>query len=168
LGANQDQIELFIANLAHSPEPEKLIDVANQIAHLSRSETIPIEDLGDHVKQKEEETQILEDEIKQSRAILENLDVDIETIEEYKHLKEELNKRGFSTEDPEKLITILNTIKQLKYDLNKIIAEFARLNSLRRSERILIIIANIRKSDVRIQTSTTTLTTNSGYGNWDR
>src|SRR5438132_12981864 len=37
LGANQDQIESFIANLANSPEPEKLIDVANQVARLSRS-----------------------------------------------------------------------------------------------------------------------------------
>ena len=34
LGANQDQIESFIANLANSPEPEKLIDVANQVARI--------------------------------------------------------------------------------------------------------------------------------------
>ena len=34
LGANQDQIESFIANLANSPEPEKLIDVANQVAQI--------------------------------------------------------------------------------------------------------------------------------------
>src|SRR6266705_4121917 len=33
LGANEDQIESFIANLANSPEPQKLIDVANQVAH---------------------------------------------------------------------------------------------------------------------------------------
>src|SRR5947209_10647067 len=33
LGANRDQIESFIANLVNSPEPEKLIDVANQVAH---------------------------------------------------------------------------------------------------------------------------------------
>jgi hypothetical protein len=32
LGANQDQIESFIANLAKSPDPEKLIDTANQVA----------------------------------------------------------------------------------------------------------------------------------------
>jgi hypothetical protein len=42
LGANQDQIESFIANLANSSEPEKLIDVANQVAHLSISESIPL------------------------------------------------------------------------------------------------------------------------------
>jgi 5'-3' exonuclease len=60
LGANQDQIESFIANLANSPEPERLIDVANQVAHVSTSESIPLADLEGHVKQKEEEKQRLE------------------------------------------------------------------------------------------------------------
>ena len=137
LGANQDQIESFIANLANSPEPEKLIDVANQIAKLSRSESIPLEDVENHVKQKEEEKQTLEEEIKERRAILESTHVEIQTINEYKQLKEELNKRGLSIEDPNRLLTILKSIKQLKYDPNKIIAEFSRLNSLRRTERIL-------------------------------
>jgi hypothetical protein len=59
LGANQDQIESFIANLVNSPEPGKLIDVANQVAQLSRSESIPIEDLENHVKQQEVEKQRL-------------------------------------------------------------------------------------------------------------
>jgi hypothetical protein len=137
LGANQDQIESFIANLVNSQEPDKLIDDANQVAQLSRSESIPLVDLEAHVKHKEEETQRLEEETKHRRAILESLNVDIQTIEEYKQLKEGLNKRGLSIEDPNRLITILKTIKQLKYDPNKIVAEFSRLNSLRRSERIL-------------------------------
>jgi hypothetical protein len=137
LGANEDKIESFIVNLANSSEPEKLIDVANQVAQLSRSESKPLEELESHVKQKEEEKQILEDEIKHRRAFLENLNVDIQTIEEYKQLKQELNKRGLSIEDPDRLLTILGTIKQLKYDPNKIIAEFSRLNSLGRTERIL-------------------------------
>ena len=92
LGANQDQIESFIANLANSPEPEKLIDVANQVAHLSRSESIPLEELEDHIKQKEEEKQRLEEEIKQRRAILESTNVEMQTINEYKQLKAELSK----------------------------------------------------------------------------
>ena len=49
LGANQDQLESFIANLANSPEPEKLIDVANQVVQFSRSESIPLEELEGHV-----------------------------------------------------------------------------------------------------------------------
>jgi hypothetical protein len=78
LGANQDQIESFIANLVNTPEPEKLIDVANQVAHVSRSESIPLGELEDHVKHKEEEKQRLE--IKQRRAILESTNVDVQTI----------------------------------------------------------------------------------------
>ena len=74
-GANQDQIESFIANLANYSEPEKLIDVANQVAHLSRSESIPLEKLEGHVKQKEEERQVLEEAIKQRRAILDSTNV---------------------------------------------------------------------------------------------
>ena len=137
LGANQDQIEAFIANLINSPEPEKLIDVANQVAKLSTSKSIPLEDVENHVKQKEEEKQTLEVEIKKRRAILESTNVEIQTINEYKQLKEELNKHGLSIEDPNRLLTILKSIKQLKYDPNKIIAEFSRMNSLKRTERIL-------------------------------
>jgi hypothetical protein len=116
LGANQEKIESFIANLANSPEPEKLIEVANQVAHLSRSEAIPLEDLETHVRQKEEEKRTLEEEIKQKRATLESTNVEIQTINEYKQLREELDKRGLSIEDPDRLLTILKTIKQLKYD----------------------------------------------------
>lgn len=66
IGTNEDKIESFIVNLANSADPEKLIDVANQVAHLSRSEAIPLEELEKHVKQKEEEKQRLEEEIKHS------------------------------------------------------------------------------------------------------
>jgi hypothetical protein len=70
LGANRDQIESIFANLAKSPEPEKLIDIANQVAQLSRSESIPLEELEGHVKQKEEEKQRLDEAINHSRAVL--------------------------------------------------------------------------------------------------
>ena len=137
MGANRDQIESFIANLANSPEPERLIDVANQVAHLSRSESIPLEHLEEHVKQKEEEKQMLEDEIKQRRAILESTDVEIQTIKEYKELKSELSKYHLSSEDPAKLLTLLNNIKRYGYDPKKVVAEFSNIKSLRRREKAL-------------------------------
>ena len=90
IGTNEDKIESFIVNLANSSEPEKLIDAANQVAHLSRSESIPLEDLVGHIKQKNEENQRLEEEIKHRRAILKSTDVEMETINEYKQLKAEL------------------------------------------------------------------------------
>src|SRR5947209_2383126 len=137
LGANQDQIESFIANLADSPDPKRLIEVANQVAHLSRSESLPLEDLEGHVKHKEEEKQMLEDEIKQRRAILESTNVDIKTIEEYKQLKAELNKYHLSSADPKKLVTVLDNIKHYGYDPKKIVAEFSNIKSLKRRENAL-------------------------------
>jgi hypothetical protein len=118
LGADQDQIESFIANLANSAEPEMLIEVANQVAELSKSESIPLEDLGKHVKQKEGEKQTLEEQIRQRRAILESTNVEMETINEYKQLKAELNKYHLSSDDPERLLTVLDNLKDYRYDAN--------------------------------------------------
>ena len=73
LGANQDQIESLITNLANFPGPEKLIDIANQVAQLSRSESISLEDSENHVKQNEEE-------IKSRHEILESTNVDIQQL----------------------------------------------------------------------------------------
>jgi len=131
LGANQDQIETFIANLTNSTEPKKLIDVANQVAQLSKSESIPLEELEDHVKQKEEEKQTLDQELKQARAILEGTNVEIQIINEYKQLKAELRKHHLFSEDPGKLVTVLNNMKHCRYDPKKIVAEFSNIKSLK-------------------------------------
>jgi hypothetical protein len=137
LGANQDQIQSLITNLPNLPGQEKLIDIANQVAQLSRSESIPGEDLVGHVKQKEEEKQRLEEEIKDRRTILESTNVDVQTINEYSHLKEELSKHGLSSEDPTRLLLILRTIKQIGYDPRKIVAEFSNIKSRKRREKAL-------------------------------
>jgi uncharacterized protein (UPF0335 family) len=137
LGVNQDKIETYIANLAHSPEPKRLIDVANQIAQISLSESISLEELGNRVKQKEEEKQMLEEEIKQRRAILESTNVDIMTLNEFKKLKEELSIHGLSLKDPHILISILKTIREMGYDPQKIVRELLRMKSLRQMERQL-------------------------------
>jgi hypothetical protein len=137
LGANQDQIESFIANLANSPEPEKLIDVANQVAQLSRSESIPLEDLEKHVKQKEVEKQRLEEEIQRAGSILQSKNVALETINEFNRLKEHLSKHNLSLEDPTRLLSILETIKQIGYEPQKIVARFSQIESLRQTEKAL-------------------------------
>ena len=121
--------------LAKSPKPEILIDVGNQVAQLSKSESIPLEDLEVHVKQKEEEKQRLDEEIEHKRAILESTNVDVQTISEYTHLKEELSKYRLSTEDPTRLLSILRTIKKIGYEPNKIVARFSQIESLRQTEK---------------------------------
>jgi hypothetical protein len=129
LGANQDQIETLIANLANSSEPEKLIEVANQVSRLSISESIPLEELEGRIKQDEEAKRRLEEEIKQGCAILESTHVEIQTINEYKQLKADLNKYHLSSEVPSKLLTVLDNLKDYRYDPKKIVAEFSGIKS---------------------------------------
>jgi len=137
LGANLDQIESFIRTLANFPEPERLIDAANQIAQISMSESIPINLLSDHIKQQQEEKRKLEEEIKQRRATLEGMNVDIMTLKEYRKLKEELNAQGLSLKDPRILLSILKTIREIGYEPRKIVSEFSQIKSLRQTERQL-------------------------------
>ena len=137
LGANQEQIESLVINLVTSPEPEKMIDVENQVAQLSRSKSIPLEDLENHVKQEEEEKKRLEEEIKQRRSTLESTNVEIQTTNEYTQLKARLSKYHLSSEDPKKLVTVLDNIKHYRYDPKKIVAVFSNVKSLKRREKAL-------------------------------
>jgi hypothetical protein len=63
--------------------------------------------------------------------------VGVQTIHEYTHLKEELNKYRLLIEDPTRLLSILRTIKQIGYDLQKIVARFSHIESLKQTERAL-------------------------------
>ena len=148
LGANQDEIETFISNVANSPDPKKLFDVANQIAQISTSESIPLDMLADHIKQQQEEKQRLEEEIKQRRAILESTNIDIQTINEYKKLKEELDVHGLSLEDPRILLSILKTIRKIGYEPQKIVRILSQIKSLRQTERKLIHRCKVLESQV--------------------
>ena len=149
LSANQEQIEAFIANLANSPEPERLIDVANQIAQISMSESISLEELGNRVKQMKEEKQRLEKEIGKAGMILKSKNIDIQTLNEYKKLKEGLWVHGLSLKeglwvhglslkDPRILLSILKTIREIGYEPQKIVREISQIKSLRQKERQLV------------------------------
>ncbi len=149
LGANGDQIESFIANCmngANSLPPEKIIDLTNQLFDIAKSESIPPVDVPIYIKQKLEEKQRLEEQIQEVGAILEGKNVDIQTINKYNQLEAELKKHGLSTEDPHILLSILQNIRNLGYNPQKIVSEFSRIKSLRQTERRLKNNCNIFES----------------------
>ena len=138
LGANEDDIESFIVNCmngANPLTPENIIDLANQLFDIAKSESIPPAEVPLYTKQKFEEKQRLEEQIHEAGAILQSKNVDIETISEYIQLKEHLSKHNLSLEDPTRLLSILQTIKQIGYDPQKIVARFSHIESLRQTEK---------------------------------
>jgi hypothetical protein len=107
-GAKESEIESFITNINSGYIPlGKAIELLNQIYHISKSELVPPDELPNYVKQKLEEKQKIDEEIQQADATLQSTNVNIEAINEYIQLKEDLKKYRLSTKDIHKLLNLL-------------------------------------------------------------
>ena len=122
-------------NGANSLPPEKIIDFTNQLFDIAKSESIPPAEVPVYTKQKLEEKNRLEEQIQEAGTVLQSKNVDIETINEFNQLKEHLSKHNLSLEDPSRLLSILQTIKQIGYEPPKIVARFSYIESLRQTEK---------------------------------
>lgn len=125
-----DQIESLTFNLSDkttSIPSEKTAELVNQLYEISESECISPNEVPLYVKQKIVGKQRTEQEIQKLGAILEERNIDIQTIHEFKKLEGELEKYGLSIESPRKLVSILSKINQMDYDPLKIVKELARL-----------------------------------------
>jgi hypothetical protein len=70
-GAAEDEIETFIANVSSSEAPpEQVIALVNQLFNISKSESMPLDQVSGYIKEKLQEKQKIEEEIKQADAIL--------------------------------------------------------------------------------------------------
>ncbi len=83
-GAKENEIESFITNInsGYIP-PGKAIELINQIYNISKSESVPLDQLPNYVKQKIEEKQKIDREIRQANATLQSKNVTIEAINDY-------------------------------------------------------------------------------------
>ena len=129
-GANEDQIESFISNCTNaaggaegsSLPVEKIVDLLNQLFNISKSESIPLEQIPDYIQQKLQQKQKIEEQIKEAEAVLQSKNVAIETIDEHIHLNEELNKHGLSAKHIDKLVNAIKNVEQQGYDTKKIVS----------------------------------------------
>src|SRR5262249_16581237 len=122
---------------AKSIPQEKIVDLVKGLFQLSNSESIPPAEVPAYVTQKMVEKQKVEQEIQKSRAILDQENVGIRTIEEYKTLEGILKSYRLSKEDPRRLISVLQKFNEMGYDPQKIVISLTRLKSFRQTERRL-------------------------------
>ena len=78
IGADEERVEQFIARCANSQDPQKLVDVLDKINHID----VPLEELEEHIKQKQAEKETLLHEIDEARAVIDSVNVDKQTIED--------------------------------------------------------------------------------------
>jgi len=140
LGATEEEIEVLIANLLDKTKAiqlEKTADLVNQLYELSKSESIPPTEVPAYINQKIKEKQKLEEEIQNARAILDQENIEVQNINEYKKSKEQLEIYGLSTEVLHKLVSVLQSINEMGYDPQKIVAYYTHIRSLEQKERLL-------------------------------
>jgi vacuolar-type H+-ATPase subunit I/STV1 len=117
--------------------PEKVIELVNQLFNISKSKSIPLDQVSSYIKEKLEEKQRIDEAIKEADAILQNKNVSIEVINEHIQLNEELKKYRLSTKDIHKLLYLLVAVKEYRYSPGKIVAKLSNLKDLENKENRL-------------------------------
>src|SRR3569832_183979 len=97
-GAKENEVESFITIIYSGYiTPDKAIDLVNQIYDISKSETVPPDQLPEYVRQKLQEKQKIEEQTKEADNVLQSKNVNIEAINEHLQLNEKLKEHGLST-----------------------------------------------------------------------
>jgi hypothetical protein len=137
-GASEEKVESFITNVSSGEVPtERVRDLVNQLFNISKSESIPLDQVPGYIERKLEEKQKIDEDIKEADAILQSKNVNIEAINEHVQLNERLKERGLSTEDIEKLLNLIDNAKEFGFDGKKIIAKLRSIKRLEKKEERL-------------------------------
>ena len=79
---------------------------------------------------------MLQRDIDEKRAILDGVDVDVESrrkiMEEYAQMKAEMRRCGIGAEDPRKIQTCFQRLKDVNYNAEEVIAGYANMEALRK------------------------------------
>jgi hypothetical protein len=112
-GASEEKVESFITNVSSNDVPPKIIiELVNQLHDISKTESIPLDQIPIYIERKLEEKKKIDEEIKEADAILQSKNVTIEAINEHLQLKDELKKYKLSTKDIHRLVNFLEAVKE--------------------------------------------------------
>jgi hypothetical protein len=137
-GASEDQIESFITNIStNDVSPEKVVEYVNQLFAVSKKESIPLEQVTGYIKEKLEEKEKIDEQIKEADAVLQSNNVNIETINEHVKLNEKLNEYNLSFQDIDKLLNVLVNAKENGFDGKKIVGKLKKIQRLQSKEERL-------------------------------
>ena len=137
-GAAEEDIESFIANVSiNGASLEKIIQYVNQLYDVSKSESIPPDHVSGYIREKLEEKQKIDEQIKDADTVLQSKNVSIEAINEHLQLNEKLKEHGLSTQDIDKLLNVLVNAKECEFDSKKIVGKLKRIKRLQNKEEKL-------------------------------
>jgi hypothetical protein len=120
-GASENAIESLITKVSSNDiSPDHVIELVYQLHEISKQESIPLDQAPEYIKEKLEEKQTLDEQVKQAEVTLQSKNVSIEAINEHIQLKKELRIHGLSTKDIHRLVNLLETAKEYRYSPGKL------------------------------------------------
>jgi uncharacterized protein (UPF0335 family) len=150
-GAAEQEVESFITNVNSGYIPlGKAIELVNQIHEISKSQSVPHDQLSNYIEKKLVEKKRIDEEIKQADAILQSKNVTIEAINQHIQLNKELKKYRLSTKDIHRLLDVLLAAKKYRYSPGKIVAKLRSIKRLENKEnKLKDNIDSLSKKDAR-------------------
>jgi len=113
-------VRVIFANVSSGDvSPENIVQYVNQLFAVSKEQSIPLDQVPNYIKEKLEEKQRIDEQIKEADARLQSKNVSIETINEHVKLNEKLNEYNLSFEDIDKLLNVLVNAKENDFDPKK-------------------------------------------------
>lgn len=91
--------------------------------------------LSNYIKQKVEEKQRIDEQIKEADATLQNKTAKAKTITEYTKLTERLSKHGLSTQDINKLVKLKVNAKRYGFDAKKFVGKLSNIKEIEKREK---------------------------------
>jgi hypothetical protein len=158
LGVTENNFETFIVDVYDRCKDEGLsseefAELLKDMVEFSKANAVPLSEISEHIRQKGDEKNRLEGEIRDTRAELKALEnekvasvqrrssaLDKERmtstqIESYMFLKEELIGLGVPIDDLSRFAKVVHGISQRGYDAGKVVDEFSDLDSMRKYYR---------------------------------
>jgi hypothetical protein len=154
LGVTEDNFRSFILDVYNRCKDdglssEEFAELIKDMVEFSEANAVPLSEISEHIRQKGNEKNRLEEEIRDLRAeqkALENEKVASvqrrdtalheenmtrAEIESYSDLREELKSLGLYIDDLSKFTNVVHGISQMGYDVGKVVNEFSDLDSMR-------------------------------------
>jgi hypothetical protein len=137
-GASEEKVESFITNVGTGDvPPNEIIELVNQLHNISKTESIPLDQIPGHIEQKLQEKHEIDERIKEADETLQGRNVNIEAINEHLALNEKLKEYDLSTQDIDKLLKILANAARYGFDGNRIASKLYDMQDLERKQRAM-------------------------------
>jgi hypothetical protein len=156
LGVTENNFESFIVDVYNRCKDEGLsseefAELLKDMVEFSKANDVPLSEISEHIRQKGDEKNRLEGEIRDLRVKLKALEnekvasvqrrdvalheenMTTAEIELYSDLREELKSLGLSSDDLSKFAKAVHGISRLGYDVGKVVNEFSDLDSMRKN-----------------------------------